>query len=783
MGHPSSTTSFEYDAKGQLTTVTDPLGHETTLTYTSAGLVGTVTDAQNHATTYEYDARGNRTSIVDALNHQTTFEYDAHNRLTRITYPDQTTAQFAYDARGRRTSVTDGNGRVTQYAYDDADRLTSATDAAGNVTQYGYDTENNLTSITDALGRATSFAYNTRGWVTQTTFPSTLAEIYVYDAVGNLTGKTDRKGQVFSYFYDDLDRLTRKQYQDSTGADYVYDLVGKLQQVTDPTGTYGLAYDNIGRLTGTTTQYSFLPARSFTNSYSYDAASNRAGYTDPQNGTVAYGYDTLNRLTSLNSSLAGQFGFGYDDLSRRTSLTRPNGVNTAYTYDSLSRLLSVLHQAGGVTIDGAGYTLDDAGNRTAKTNYLDSSAEEYAYDAIYQLTQVTRNGTTSEAYSYDEVGNRLSSLNLSPWTFNESNHLLSTPATTFTYDNNGNTLTKADANGTTSYAWDYENRLTTVTLPGEGGVVSFRYDPFGRRVEKSGPSGTTIFVYDGANIVAEYDAAGAVLTRYAQGAGVDEPLAMSRSGALSFYNADGLGSITSLADGSGSLARTYVTDAFGNEISSTGTVANASRYTGREWDAETGLYYYRARYYEPEPGRFASEDSIQFDGESNFYRYAQNDPTGNNDPSGLCKVQMLYSPVTFLGTTVGYHAFLVVSNNSGGPPKPLFFRAGPGSGGSWWTPNLEALAGPYINDPKLNPDWHPSAQSQILLDDQSDCKCIVGRLDDYNRRLNNSHIPYHTTSTNSNAYASGAATAAGLPVPKPPVSVPGWGTPLPVTPK
>jgi hypothetical protein len=146
-------------------------------------------------------------------------------------------------------------------------------------------------------------------------------------------------------------------------------------------------------------------------------------------------------------------------------------------------------------------------------------------------------------------------------------------------------------------------------------------------------------------------------------------------------------------------------------------------------------------------------------------------------------VQILYSPVKFLGMTAGNHAFLVVSNNTGGPPSPLFFRAGPGSGGSWWTPNLEALGGTYIKDPKLNPDYDPNAQSQTLLDNQCDCKGIIGKLDDYNRRVNNSNIPYHSNSTNSNAYASGAIGAAGLPLPTPPVPVRGWGTPLPVNPR
>jgi RHS repeat-associated protein len=226
----------------------------------------------------------------------------------------------------------------------------------------------------------------------------------------------------------------------------------------------------------------------------------------------------------------------------------------------------------------------------------------------------------------------------------------------------------------------------------------------------------------------------------------------------------------------------YTYDSFGNLTASTGSLVNPFQYTARESDTETGLYYYRARYYDQSAGRFLAEDPTHFLTSANFYPYVGNSPTLANDPSGLCKVQILYSPVKFLGVTGGYHAFLVVSNNTGGPPSPLFFRAGPGSGGSWWTPDMEAIGGSYVKDPKLNPDYDPNAESQTLLDDQSSCKCIVGKLDDFNRRVNNSNIPYHSNSTNSNAYASGAIGAAGLPLPTPPVKVPGWGTPLPVRP-
>jgi RHS repeat-associated protein len=640
-GVSASITQFAYDAKGQLTQITDPLSHSTTLAYYPTGLIHTITDAQSNVTSYEYDLRGNRTAVVDAQSNRTTFAYDTGNRLTGITYPDSTSVSFAYDSRGRRTAVTDQNGKVTSYAYDDADRLISTTDAALNVTTYVYDLENNLTSITDAASHTTSFVYDAFGRVTQTAFPSSLTENYVYDVIGNLTSKTDRKNQTILYVYDALNRLSHKGYPDATGVDYVYDLASKIKQVTDPTGSYGFAYDNMGRLIGTSTQYAFLagtPAPTFSNSYTYDAASNRTGFTAPDGSTTTYAYDTLKRLTTLTNSLAGQFSFGYDALNRRTALNRPNGVDTSYGYDSLSRLLNVLHKAGAVTLDGAGYIYDDAGNRTAKTNYLNNITEQYTYDPTYQLMQVAQGTMTSESYSYDAVGNKLSSLGMSLYTYNSSNELTSTPAATFTYDSNGNTLTKADASGTMTYNWDLENRLKSVVLPGAGGTVTFMYDPFGKRIQKSSPNGTTIYLYDILNIIEELDANGNRVARYAQGLGIDQPLAMIRSGVTSFYQQDAQGSTKSLTDAAGVITDTYAYDSFGNAVASNGTSGNPFRYTGREFDSETGLYYYRARYYDPLVGRFLAEDLSHFDGGINFYAYAGNSPMNLTDPSGLVPI-------------------------------------------------------------------------------------------------------------------------------------------------
>ena len=208
-------------------------------------------------------------------------------------------------------------------------------------------------------------------------------------------------------------------------------------------------------------------------------------------------------------------------------------------------------------------------------------------------------------------------------------------AKAFAYDYNGNTQTMVNSAGTTTYAWDFENRLTSVVLPGSGGTVYLKYDPFGRRIYKSSSSGTSVYAYDGDNLVEETNGTGSVVARYSQGLNIDEPLAMLRSGTTSYYQADGLGSLTSLSNASGALASTYTYDSFGNLVASSGSLVNSFRYTGREFDTETGLYYYRARYYDPTAGRFISEDPITFTGGINFYRYVRNNPVNLVDPFGL----------------------------------------------------------------------------------------------------------------------------------------------------
>jgi len=200
-------------------------------------------------------------------------------------------------------------------------------------------------------------------------------------------------------------------------------------------------------------------------------------------------------------------------------------------------------------------------------------------------------------------------------------------------DANGNTL--SDPSGK-QYTWDFENRLVQAIVPGtNGGTTTFRYDPFGRRIQKSGPLGTTNYLYDAHNLLEEVDSNGNVLAKHTQGSHVDEPLSELRSATIGYYEQDGLGSSTSLSNSAGALANTYTYDSFGKLIASTGTFTNFLQYTSREFDSESGLYSYRARYFDPSTGRFISEDPIGLGGGLNFYQYVRNNPILLNDPLGL----------------------------------------------------------------------------------------------------------------------------------------------------
>jgi len=212
-------------------------------------------------------------------------------------------------------------------------------------------------------------------------------------------------------------------------------------------------------------------------------------------------------------------------------------------------------------------------------------------------------------------------------------HALGSPASAqqpFTYDENGNLISKTDAAGTTTYTYDARNRLIAVNGPGV--TATFTYDVLGRRNSKTVNGVASRYLNDGADIVQEVGG-GAVGATYLRGLNVDEPF-VRQSSEPEFYHTDALGSVLALSNSSGVTATSYTYEPFGKN-SSSGASTNPFQFTGRENDG-TGLYYYRARYYNPQLGRFLNEDPLRFGGgDVNLFAYVNNNPINLTDPSGL----------------------------------------------------------------------------------------------------------------------------------------------------
>ncbi|MFA5354797.1 MAG: RHS repeat-associated core domain-containing protein, partial [Thermodesulfovibrionales bacterium] len=371
----------------------------------------------------------------------------------------------------------------------------------------------------------------------------------------------------------------------------------------------------------------------------------------PEGDTITYGYDTANRLTQISEGNQ-TFGFTYDTAGRRTKLSRPNGTYTGYSYDADSRPATIAHRnPANSLLDRFIYAYDPVSNITAKTDLTGKHA--YTYDKLSQLRKtVPPAADTTESpenYTYDPVGNRLTGAGATDAsTYSPGNLLASDSGASYSYNSNGNLIRKTGGGTTAQYFYDYENRLIKATITG-GKVLTFRYDPFGRRIAKkvaitkAGTTTTTLheYLYDNEDIILEYQSVNGgakETTKYLHGPGIDEPLAMERGGHTYYYHADHLGSIVALTDEAGAVVQKYDYDSYGNLDPGTTTIKQPYTYTGREWDSETGLSYYRARYYDAKAGRFISKDPIGFaGGDANLYRYVENNPIKWVDPLGLVK--------------------------------------------------------------------------------------------------------------------------------------------------
>ena len=383
--------------------------------------------------------------------------------------------------------------------------------------------------------------------------------------------------------------------------------------------------------------------------YSYDDVNNMTGVTDSFKGQTqgqeTYTYDALNRVTQLtqqgNNVANKRVDFTYDAASQMTGSTRYANLagnnpvaSSEYSYDLAGRLTDLTHSRGNNTL--AFYNWEyDAINRITKSTSVDGT-NDYRYNDRDELTATDSSYQNDESYDYDGTGNRTNP----GYETGLHNRLLNDGTYSYTYDNEGNRLTRTEtATGTIDeYTWDYRNRLTSITTKDSNGIViktaEYTYDAYDRRIEKvvdedgAGPKAATTegYVYDGDHIALVFDGDGTLTHRYLHGPQIDQVLAEETAdGQVRWALTDNQGTVRDVIDNQGNILNHISYDSFGQITSQTNTEAYFRfGYTGREYDQESGQYYYRARYFDPGVGRFISEDPIGFDGgDSNLFRYVE----------------------------------------------------------------------------------------------------------------------------------------------------------------
>lgn len=351
----------------------------------------------------------------------------------------------------------------------------------------------------------------------------------------------------------------------------------------------------------------------------------------------------------------------YDPAGRQTALINASGRRTSVGYEQ-DRLTKLEHFQNGATIARSGYAYSADGSLEIDRDLeTPAQSETLAYDPNNRLVMVsegvpaTDGGTPNpvEDYAYDPNGNRTSSHLSATYQVDDHNRLLEDGSFTYGYDVKGNRTSRTDkvSGDVQTYAYDSTNQLVSVSENGTL-VATYAYDALGRRIAKTTGGVTTAWVYDIGNLhdVTTHDRLlefenGILTKRWLHGQRVDESLGFeayttdSTPGAGNVYalHADRQGSVIAVTDqASGTLAARYRYDAFGQREEVLANVTQDVGFTGREYDSESGLYYYRARHYDPFAGRFLQSDPLGFAaGDVNLYAYTWNDPANWTDPSGL----------------------------------------------------------------------------------------------------------------------------------------------------
>ncbi len=644
-------TLYDYDGMGNLITAALPGGNAVQVVYDKLNRITQISDALGPVAKYTYDKNSNRLSVTDGNDNTTLYTYDAINRMMTTRDPSGNISYFTYDKNDNLTLMSDRRGSVTSFTYDKLNRRRTIKDPLNNLTTINYDPVGNVLAIRDAQNHTTSYSYDALDRLTAEIYPNGDQRVMSYDAVGNIVSLTESNGYIINFNYDAANRLLNSNYPNGDTKTYTYDNVGQILTAANPHSTVTMAYDAADRMISET-----MNGR--TTAYTYNTNDRTRRLTYPGGKQVLEQYDLRGRLQQVQDNTISATdplaGFEYDPGNRLLRRVFYNNAVSEYAYDLNSNIVEINHLLSGmVRYD---YAYDNNDNKLyEKNNAQPTRSNQFLYDVYNRLTRFKKGTLTGDnipapsddiLYNYDGVHNRQSvqaNAVTTTYTTNNLNQytmLAGGISATLSYDAKGNLLSE----GTNIYAYDFENRLMTVN---GGTTAKYFYDALDRRILKVAGPDSTFYEYAQLRIIEERNTtSGPVTASFVYGADLDEVLTMQRGGQTYFYHQNALGSVTQITNTAGVIVEQYEYDAYGQFSIFNGAYApltasvigNPVLFTGQRYDTESGLFFYKARYYSPVLGRFMQRDPLGFVDGMSVYEYAVSNPSNYTDPMGLCSV-------------------------------------------------------------------------------------------------------------------------------------------------
>ncbi len=636
--------SKEYDGNNNVLAEVDANNNRTEYTYTPRNQVDTTTYADTTTSSMTYDEVGNVLTRTDEAGQTDTVTYDAENRPLTTTNNANEITTMTYDLNGNMLTETKPRGFAWTNTYDLLNRPLTITDPLSQTTSYEYDLNNNLTAQIDAESKRVEYTYdvlNRRDSHIQIKSTGNLTSTFEYDANGNRTALVDAKAQRFVYTFDVLNRLVTRTYPVSTGPflniqtiTNTYDPNNNLLTVTETKGGTQNIVDNSVYTYDLLDRQLTSTQRGHTVTYGYDDNGNRTSVSTTT-GSTTYTFDNRNRLeTALVGTELTTYTYFPD--SKQETVSYPNNTRMTYSYDAADRLTGVSNEFLGDNsiISQYTYAYDLNSNRSQMIELQNGQTETttYTYDICDRMTDynIARVDGVSETttYTLDQVANRLSEIvtedtvtvTNKTYVYDDTHWLttvtdnLTSQNIDYSYDANGNTTQKLDNTQTTAestlFAYDSRDQLVQMIRgpPAAETTVlgQFDYDYRGVRVRHNNSSrGNINYFYDGTSIIEERNDASQLVAFYRY---ADRLLSLQTPTDTTYYHQAALGSTTNLTNAAGTAEISYRLDPWGQVREQTGTSANRQIFTGQEHDENTGLIYFGARYYDPDTGRFISQD-------------------------------------------------------------------------------------------------------------------------------------------------------------------------------